>query len=252
MNPARVSRPKAAPKAFKAKGRPKEADPVCAAAMATGILLIGVIPLILGLVGLARTRKPGVHGRGLAWTGVILGAVATVGWLALFNMIFTGNVDDFDHARDVAEPGVCIQYTSTGMWADARAVPCNGFHTGEIVAVFDLADASTTAPLVGDDAGDAAGPEADFFTADQLAQLARAHCPPAFALYLGGQGDDHEQLEELTGLTWSFEAPDALMWQSGQAQDLVCIANPLNHDWDMPVGSVRDLIHNASPVPEDN
>jgi hypothetical protein len=52
------------------------------AALVTAILGLGLIPLILGITGLAATPKDG-RGRVFAWVGIGLGAVETVGWIVL-------------------------------------------------------------------------------------------------------------------------------------------------------------------------
>jgi hypothetical protein len=50
-----------------------------------GLLLpfLGVIGLVLAAVGLAEAKRSNLPSR-LCWAGVILGAIASVGWLALF------------------------------------------------------------------------------------------------------------------------------------------------------------------------
>jgi hypothetical protein len=43
-------------------------------------LLTGVLAVILGMIGLGATKKPGVGGRGLAIAGLVLGLLSIVGW----------------------------------------------------------------------------------------------------------------------------------------------------------------------------
>jgi hypothetical protein len=65
----------------------KVADPIALAALATGIMLLGVVPLTLGIIGVVRTRRPGVDGRGFAITGIVLGAISTVGWVFVLDFL---------------------------------------------------------------------------------------------------------------------------------------------------------------------
>lgn len=51
-------------------------DGVAVAALVSGILGLGVVPLVLGILGVRRTRTTGRGGRGLAIAGIVLGSVA--------------------------------------------------------------------------------------------------------------------------------------------------------------------------------
>jgi len=53
-------------------------DGIAIAALVTGILGLGVVPLILGIMGLKRTKANGTAGRGFSIAGIVLGAVAIV------------------------------------------------------------------------------------------------------------------------------------------------------------------------------
>jgi len=53
------------------------------AALVTGLLLMAVVPIVLGILGLRRTKRNGTQGRGLAITGIVLGALGVVGWTAV-------------------------------------------------------------------------------------------------------------------------------------------------------------------------
>ena len=53
-------------------------DGVAIAALVTGILGMGVVPLILGIMGLKRTKANGTSGRGFSIAGIVLGALAIV------------------------------------------------------------------------------------------------------------------------------------------------------------------------------
>lgn len=62
-------------------------DGVSIAALVTGLLGLGVIPLILGIVGLNRVKKTGRSGRGMAIAGVVLGSLTIVAWLGLAALV---------------------------------------------------------------------------------------------------------------------------------------------------------------------
>ncbi len=64
-------------------------DGVSIAALVTGILGMGVVPLVLGIVGLNRTKKTGRSGRGFAIAGVVLGSVSIVAWIGLFALVLS-------------------------------------------------------------------------------------------------------------------------------------------------------------------
>lgn len=56
----------------------KPTDGISIAALVTGVLGMGLVPLVLGVVGLNRTRRNGTRGRGMSITGIVLGVVAMV------------------------------------------------------------------------------------------------------------------------------------------------------------------------------
>lgn len=59
--------------------RSSQTDGVSIAALVTGILGLGVIPVVLGIVGLERTTQRRTQGRGMAITGVVLGILQMTG-----------------------------------------------------------------------------------------------------------------------------------------------------------------------------
>jgi hypothetical protein len=58
-------------------------DRVSVAALVTGILGLAPVAIALGIVGLLRTKKPGVHGRRYAQAGLALGIFWAVGMVAV-------------------------------------------------------------------------------------------------------------------------------------------------------------------------
>lgn len=65
------------------KERPASADPVAVAALATGVVGLAPVAIVLGFVGLARTKRPGVSGRRFAQVGLALGALWSVAFAAI-------------------------------------------------------------------------------------------------------------------------------------------------------------------------
>lgn len=64
-------------------GAPQSAgtDGFAIGALVTGILTMTIVPIILGAVSLARIKKSGQSGRGMAIAGIVLGALSTIGWI---------------------------------------------------------------------------------------------------------------------------------------------------------------------------
>src|SRR5665811_2322890 len=56
----------------------KRTDGLSIAALVTGLLGLGPVAIGLGIGGLARTKRNGSGGRGMAWAVIILGAIGTV------------------------------------------------------------------------------------------------------------------------------------------------------------------------------
>lgn len=76
-------------------------DGLSIAALVTGILGLGAIPLGLGIAGLVRVNKSGQKGKGFAITGIVLGALATLWWIiiALIMMLGLGAaISSYDEA----------------------------------------------------------------------------------------------------------------------------------------------------------
>lgn len=56
-------------------------DGVSIAALITGILGTGVVAIVLGVLGLRRTKRNGTQGRGLAIAGLVLGGLGVLAWV---------------------------------------------------------------------------------------------------------------------------------------------------------------------------
>jgi hypothetical protein len=59
-------------------------DGVCVAALVTGLLGLGIVPIVLGVVGIASARRCSARGRGMAIAGVVLGVASIVAvWIVV-------------------------------------------------------------------------------------------------------------------------------------------------------------------------
>ncbi|MEV5814676.1 DUF4190 domain-containing protein [Streptomyces mutabilis] len=119
------------------------------AAFVLGVLcFVPAVGLVLGLIALARIRKRGERGKGLAVAGSVLSSVGLALWVLSLS---TGAAADFwDGFRDAArgegtayalEKGECFTTPSgslQGVTYDVDQVPCAREHDGEVFAVFDL------------------------------------------------------------------------------------------------------------------
>lgn len=147
----RSTDPGFAPGTYQAPGwqppRPRT-EPLAVASVPAGALL-GPVGIGLGAAALSRVRAHRTRGRGLAVTGMVVGAVATVGWLA-------GAVGwwQLEEARaplagDVAAPstvharqlvlGSCLdELPPDGEVDRVRVVPCADEHRAQVVARTDF------------------------------------------------------------------------------------------------------------------
>ncbi|MCG7286470.1 DUF4190 domain-containing protein [Cellulomonas sp. ACRRI] len=105
----------APPPPASARAGDAESDGVSLAAFITGLLSLGPVPLVLGLVGYERARRRGVRASWMAVTGIVLGAVSTIGLmitaaLLAFSLVLVGHVA---HVHD--------RYgTADGSWSWSR------------------------------------------------------------------------------------------------------------------------------------
>ncbi|GIG37092.1 DUF4190 domain-containing protein [Cellulomonas pakistanensis] len=141
------------PEPFYAPGwtppRPRT-DGVAVASLVTGVLGLGPVALVLGLVGLRRTRPgaPGRRGgRGFAVAGVALGAAGTLAWAALVALGVGTALASRPLPADVAEPvdaravqlvpGNCVEdLPADGRVDRVRVVPCTDPHAAQVVSAY--------------------------------------------------------------------------------------------------------------------
>jgi len=81
--PQGYAQPSVQPPGGYATGAPypvRPTDGVSIAALVTGILSLGLVPIVLGIVGLKRTKANGTNGRGMSIAGIVLGGISLVFW----------------------------------------------------------------------------------------------------------------------------------------------------------------------------
>lgn len=129
---------------------PPPTDGVSVAALVTGVLGTGPVALVLGLVGLRRTRPAAPRprrGRGLAVAGVVLGAVATLAWVPLIAVLVGSAVASRPLPADVPAPvdahavqlvpGSCLaEVPEDGPVDRVRVVPCADPHAAQVLSSY--------------------------------------------------------------------------------------------------------------------
>lgn len=126
-------------------------EPLAVAGVATSPL--GPIGVVLSLMARGRVKRTRRRSMGLAWAGVGLGALFTVGWtLALTVLSLNGTIDRaFERPQpgDVAEPrtiaaahlavGNCISTLPPAQEVgEVRLVPCGDEHIAQVVTLHEL------------------------------------------------------------------------------------------------------------------
>jgi hypothetical protein len=198
-------------------------DGVSVAALVTGILQLGVVPLVLGIVGLRRVKRSGRSGKGMAIAGIVLGALSTLGWTVLLVVIIAlagsdefrdGVRSGFEDAAEAAamDVGQCLDIPGDPADIDtADDADCATEHVAEVIATEDL----TTTSFPGDDAVSA---EAD------------EYCGGAFPDYIGSEYED-------SSLDLYYGLPTAGTWVFGDRQ-IVCYV--VASDGSQLTGSIAD------------
>jgi len=187
------------------------------AALVTGLLGLGILPLILGIVGVRHCRRSGRPGYGMALTGLILGALSTFAWLLIAGGIFhiTNNPVFRDRVYNYVEQaniGDCSVITDDYIFAP---IACTGSHDAEVIAVNNL-------------------PLGTFPGATALQGDAMRFCTDQFTNYVG------IPLAQ-SAFDMQFETPTPVQWNLGNRQ-IVChaVATPAAA---LPSGSVRGAAH---------
>ena len=129
-------------------------EPMAIAGVMTSVL--GPVGIILGLLARKRVRETRRRSKTLAWTGIALGALFTVGWLLLaVTLTLNGTIDralEHPQAGDVASPrtvasanlaiGNCLEFLPPSeQVGEVRLVPCTQSHIAQVVTVRELSGA---------------------------------------------------------------------------------------------------------------
>lgn len=116
-------------------------DGVSIAALVSSLLCCAPVAVILGFVGLKRTKGGQRKGRGLAITGLILGLVGLLAWVGLGILAALG-VAWFDSVLlpDEAEVGQCIDVDEDDGEVLIYEKECDEEHDGEVVGVVEVDD----------------------------------------------------------------------------------------------------------------
>jgi Domain of unknown function (DUF4190)/Septum formation len=195
------------------------------AALITGLVGLGPIPLGLGVGALLTIRRSRQSGTGMAVAGVVLGALQTLVFGLFFVLGFAGALDE-----PVAEPGVPAPVQSTAepytMYLDELTAgecfdetdkdfevvrqPCGTPHDGEVYASLVLPPHAYP--------GDRA-----------LRDEAQASCDREFTGYVGVDAH-HSRLES------DLLYPDREMWEDDE-RDVMCLV--YGPDAEQLVGSVK-------------
>lgn len=114
-------------------------DGVSIAALVTGLLCCAPVSLILGIVGIKRTKGGQRKGRGLAITGLVLGLVGLLVWIGVGIAAIAG-VAWFDSLLlpEEAEVGQCMDVTEEGNEVLLYEKDCTEDHDAEIFAVAEV------------------------------------------------------------------------------------------------------------------
>jgi len=111
-------------------------DGVSIAAFVTGLVCCAPIGVILGIIGIRRTKDGQRKGRWAAVTGLVLGVLGILAWIGLV----AGGVWIFNNAitPDNAEVGQCVSIEEDDGEVTMLKKDCSEKHDGEIVAVDEL------------------------------------------------------------------------------------------------------------------
>ena len=121
---------------------PAKTDGVSIAALVSSLICCAPVGLILGIVGIKRTKDGQRKGRGLAITGIILGLLGLLVWVGI-GIAAVAGVAWFDSlvTLDEAEAGQCIDVDDDdGETVLLYEAECSEEHDGEIIAVVEVDD----------------------------------------------------------------------------------------------------------------
>ena len=130
-------------------GQPAEpkTDGISIAAFVTGLLCCAPVGVVLGIIGIRRTKDGQRKGRWAAVIGLVLGALGILAWIG----VVAGGVWIFNNAvtPDNAEVGQCVNIETEDNEVTMLKKECSEEHDGEIVAVEEVDSENKEAIEVG-------------------------------------------------------------------------------------------------------
>ncbi len=117
---------------------PPKTDVVSISALVLSLLCCSPVALVLGIVGIVRTKGGRRKGRWAAIVGLVLSVIGLIGGVVLIAAggIFLSSVV----APEDAEVGQCINIDTDDDTVLLREAECNEEHDGEIVGVAEVTD----------------------------------------------------------------------------------------------------------------
>jgi hypothetical protein len=198
---------------------------VSIAALVTGLLGLNVVAIVLGVLGLRRTKRNGTKGRGMAIAGIVLGGVGLIALIAVVAAIALGistydrHIDQLHDRCGDGDMVACDRLYSDavrGSEEEEFGATCGGRTEG----LTDCAglDANGSAPSEEGDASD----EADPFGEDPAAPSS----DPSDLGTLFGDADSYGDDPRLDSLWDACEAGD------GQACDDLYLESPFGSEYE--------------------
>lgn len=164
-----------------------------------GAFLLG---FIFGFIALAKTKKTGQAGRGMAIAGIVLNAVWVVIWavIIIFAVSAVKTVINTSGAPGYGlNPGDCFNENPTSL-SQVDKVSCTTPHDGEAVALIPVTGTTFPGETV-------------------LEQQANTACPAPATSYLGADADPSK-------LSLAFLAPNQLAWSAGNHTIACFVGSP--------------------------
>lgn len=120
---------------------PAQTDGMSIAAFVSGLLCCAPVSIILGFIGLKRTKNGVRKGRWAAVTGLVLGLLGLLTWVAL-GIMFAAGVAFFNSVVTAsnAEAGQCVNIDEDSDGVLLREAECSESHDGEIIAVVEVTE----------------------------------------------------------------------------------------------------------------
>ena len=121
-------------------------DGVSIAALVTGIVGLGPVPLVLGVIGTSRTAGRRRRGRWMAWVGLALGIVSILSWVALGGLAWLllrqlpadVGAPRYATAQQLRAGNCVASLPDDGEVWVVRVVPCGDTHEARVVVRQDL------------------------------------------------------------------------------------------------------------------